>query len=131
MIFQHIGGIAGSLFVISAALFTEKPGGIDASQLWQRADIGVSDSPVLIWKDYPSNDWDTKQSDTTYQPTSSEKIVNFNPTLYFSDHFLDVLYNEVENSSVAKVTDNNPLKLNFNTLEANSSECGYFEVELI
>ncbi len=87
------------LIVLSLLLFGAKPGGIEDAQLWLRADYGVSTSPVSKWEDYSANGWDAEQSDTTYQPSWLENVANFNPALYFTDHFLDVAYHQELNGA--------------------------------
>jgi len=76
--------------MLSLALLGARPGGIDNAQLWLRADDGVSGSPVSLWEDYSAKGWDAEQSNSTYQPSWAENVANFNPALYFTDHFLDV-----------------------------------------
>jgi len=80
--------------IVTLLLYSANPGGVGGVQLWLRADKGVDSSPVSIWRDQSSNGWDAKQDDSTYQPTWVQNIANFNPALYFTDHFLDVAYHK-------------------------------------
>ena len=81
-------------FIISSFLYASSPGGVDGVELWLRADKGVDGSLVSVWKDQSPNKWDAKQDDSTYQPRYIRNIANFNPALYFTDHFLDVEYHK-------------------------------------
>ena len=81
-----------TLILLPIGLFAAKPGGVDDAQLWLRADQGVSGSPVSLWEDQSGNHWNATQSNGTYQPTWTQNIANFNPALYFTDHYLDVAY---------------------------------------
>ncbi len=82
------------IFIKVSLLYSAKPRGVDKVELWLRADKGVSNSKVSKWSDQSGNGWDAIQNNSTYQPTWEENIANFNPAIYFSDHFLDVDYHE-------------------------------------
>jgi len=88
--------VAAGLSVFS---WGAKPGGVSDNQLWLRADQGISSSPVSRWADSSPNGWDAEQGNSTYQPTWSENVANFNPALYFTDHFLDVAYHQELNGA--------------------------------
>lgn len=66
-----------------------KPGGVNGSKLWLRADRGTSNS---LWEDQSGSGNDASQSNSTYQPTHGDNVANFNPAFYFTDHFFDVDY---------------------------------------
>jgi len=94
------------LIVSNMLLYSANPGGVSGVQLWLRADKGVSGSLVSQWSDQSGNGWDAKQSDSTYQPSLETNKANFNPALYFTDHYLDVPYHQElngENLSVFTV----------------------------
>ena len=70
-----------------------KPGGVNGSKMWLRADRGVTLVPNILWEDQSgSGANDASQSNSTYKPTYESVTGNFNPAFYFTDHFLDVDY---------------------------------------
>jgi len=88
------GGIqipSGNYFTF--AMQTKYPGGVTGARLWYRADLGVTPngSNVSGWLNFgTANGYDATQATGSLQPPyyTSSNLINFNPTIGFSNHYL-------------------------------------------
>ena len=82
-----------SLAVLFSSIGHALPGNVSGTQLWLRADAGVNGAATVSqWDDQSGNGRNAIQNNTNYRPTYKDNEANFNPTFYYTNHFLDVPY---------------------------------------
>jgi len=90
------------LLLICESILYAQPGGISSTELWLRADVGVTGNPVSQWNDNSGNNRHAAQAVASRRPSYNATDINFNPSFHYINggapinhnigKFLDVPY---------------------------------------
>ncbi|NKQ41670.1 MAG: LamG domain-containing protein [Sulfurovum sp.] len=71
------------LFILLSSVLMAQPGGISGTELWLRADAGVTGNPVSQWDDQSGNNRHASQAVASRRPAYNATDINFNPSFHY------------------------------------------------